>query len=43
MSPKIGQNFPMVKNVGQNVPNMIFYSKVYVILGIIWDVWMKLF
>ena len=25
-SPKIGQNVPMVKNVGQNVPKMIFYS-----------------
>ena len=23
-SPKIGQNVPMVKNVGQNVPKMIF-------------------
>ena len=25
-SPKIGQNVPMVKNVGQNVPKMNFYS-----------------
>ena len=24
-SPKVGQNVPMVKNVGQNVPKMIFY------------------
>ena len=23
-SPKVGQNVPMVKNVGQNVPKMIF-------------------
>ena len=37
-SPKIGQNVPMVKNVGQNVPNIIFYYKLYVILGMIWDV-----
>ena len=37
-SPKIGQNVPMVKNVGQNVPKMNFYSKFYEILGIIWDV-----
>ena len=36
-SPKIGQNVPMVKNVGQNVPKMIFYSIFYEILGIIWD------
>ena len=26
-SPKIGQNVPMVKNVGQNVPKMIFSSR----------------
>ena len=38
MSPKIGQNVPMVKNVGRNVPKMIFYSIFYEILGIIWDV-----
>ena len=37
-SPKIGQNVPMVKNVGQNVPKMIFYSIFYEILGIIGDV-----
>ena len=37
-SPKIGQNVPMVKNVGQNVPKMNFYSIFYEILGIIWDV-----
>ena len=36
-SPKIGQNVPMVKNVGQNVPKMIFYSIFFVFLGIIWD------
>ena len=42
-SPKIGQNVPMVKNVGQNVPKMIFYSIFYEMLGIIWDVWMNLF
>ena len=42
-SPKIGQNVPMVKNVGQNVPKMNFYSIFYEILGIIWDVWMKIF
>ena len=34
-SPKIGQNVPMVKNVGQNVPKMIHYSIFYEILGII--------
>ena len=28
-SPKIGQNVPMVKNVGQNVPKMIYYSIFY--------------
>ena len=28
-SPKIGQNVPMVKNVGQNVPKMNFYSIFY--------------
>ena len=39
-SPKIGQNVPMVKNVGQNVPKMIFYSIFYENLGIIRDVWM---
>ena len=33
--PKIGQNVPMVKNVGQNVPKMIFYCLFYEILGII--------
>ena len=37
-SPKIGQNVPMVKNVGQNVPKMIYNSIFYEILGIIWDV-----
>ena len=37
-SPKIGQNVPMVKNVGQNVPKIIFYSISLIILGIIWDV-----
>ena len=37
-SPKIGQNVPMLKIVGQNVPKMIFYSKFYESLGIIWDV-----
>ena len=37
-SPKIGQNVPMVKNVGQNVPKMIVYSIFYENLGIIWDV-----
>ena len=43
-SQKIGQNVPMVKNAGQNVPKMIFsYPIFYAILGIIWDVWMKLF
>ena len=42
-SPKIGQNVPMVKNACQNVPKMIFYSIFYVISGIIWYVWMKLF
>ena len=42
-SPKIGQNVPMEKIVGQNVPKMIFYSIFYAILVIIWDVWMKLF
>ena len=40
---KIGQNVPMVKNVGQNVPKMNFYSICYEILGIIWDVCVKLF
>ena len=29
-SPKIGQNVPMVKNVGQNVPKMIFF-KLYIL------------
>ena len=28
-SPKIGQNIPMLKIVGQNVPKMIFYSIFY--------------
>ena len=37
-SPKIGQNVPMIKNVGQNVPKMNFYYVFYEILGIIWDV-----
>ena len=37
-SPKIGQNVPMLKHVGQNVPKMNFYSICYEILGIIWDV-----
>ena len=41
--PQIGQNVPMVKNVGQNVPKMIFYYIFYEILDIIWDGWMKLF
>ena len=29
---------PQVKNVGQNVPKMNFYSICYEILGTIWDV-----
>ena len=33
-SPKISQNVPMVKNVGQNVPKMIFYSIFYEILAV---------
>ena len=37
-SPKIGQNVPIVKNVGQNVPKMNFYSIFYEILARIWDV-----
>ena len=37
-SPKIGQNVPMVKNVGQNVPKMNFYYIFYVILFIFCDV-----
>ena len=37
-SPKIGQNVPLIQNVGQNVPKMIFYYIFYVILGIICDV-----
>ena len=40
---KLVKNVPMVENVGQNVPNMIFYSIYYEILGIIWDVLVKLF
>ena len=37
-SPKIGQNVPMGKNVGQNVPKIIFNYISYVVLGMIWVV-----
>ena len=37
-SPKTGQNVPMVLNVGQNVPKMIFYSIFSESLGIIFDI-----
>ena len=30
-SPKVGQNVPMVKIVGQNVPKMSFYTLFYYI------------